>query len=67
TLQKYFSQELTYCISNFLFSTTEFEKVIYDITRLNRNFFITKESQKELRKNLFSFLNSSKEEITKRD
>jgi MinD-like ATPase involved in chromosome partitioning or flagellar assembly len=38
TLQTYFSQEPTYWINNFLFNTAEFENVIYDLTRLIRNF-----------------------------
>ena len=67
TLQTYFSQEPTYWINNFLFNTAEFENVIYDLTRLIKNYPGTKEPQNELGKLFVSFSNSSKEEITKLD
>ena len=67
TLQTYFSQEPTYWINNFLFNTAEFENVMYDLTRLIRNYPGTKEPQNELGKLFVSFSNSSKEEITKLD
>jgi chromosome partitioning protein len=67
TLQTYFKQESKYWINNFLFNAAEFENVIYDLTRLIRNFTDTKESQQELGKFFVAFSNSSKEEITKLD
>ena len=67
TLQTYFSQDPTYWINNFLFNTADFENVIYDLTRIIKNFPVTKEPQNELGKLFVSFSNSSKEEITKLD
>ena len=67
TLQTYFSQEPNYWINNFLFNTTEFENVIYDLTRRIRQLSSTKDVQKEWGKLFVSFSNSSKEEITKLD
>jgi chromosome partitioning protein len=67
TLQTYFSQEPRYWINNFLFNTAEFENVIYDLTRLIRNFPISQDPQQKLGKLFVSFSNSSKEEITKLD
>ena len=67
TLQTYFNQEPKYWINNFLFNTAEFENVIYDLTRLIKNFPNTKETQNELGKFFVAFANSSKEEITKLD
>jgi cellulose biosynthesis protein BcsQ len=66
-LQPYFNQEPKYWINNFLFNAAEFENIIYDLTRLIRNFTDTKESQQELGKFFVAFSNSSKEEITKLD
>jgi len=67
TLQTYFSQEPRYWINNFLFNTAEFENVIYDLTRLIRNFPTSQDPQQKLGKLFVSFSNSSKEEITKLD
>jgi chromosome partitioning protein len=67
TLQTYFSQEPNYWINNFLFNTAEFENVIYDLTRLIRNFPNSQNPQQKLGKLFVSFSNSSKEEITKLD
>ena len=67
TLQTYFSQEPTYWINNFLFNTAEFENVIYDLTRLIRNYPTSQDPQQKLGKLFVSFSNSSKEEITKLD
>ena len=67
TLQTYFSQEPNYWINNFLFNTAEFENVIYDLTRLIRNFPKSQNPQQKLGKLFVSFSNSSKEEITKLD
>jgi chromosome partitioning protein len=67
TLQTYFSQEPTYWINNFLFNTAEFENVIYDLTRLIRNFPTSQDPHQKLGKFFVSFSNSSKEEITKLD
>ena len=67
TLQTYFSQEPRYWINNFLFNTAEFENVIYDLTRLIRNFPTSQDPQEKLGKLFVSFSNSSKEEITKLD
>ena len=67
TLQTYFSQEPNYWINNFLFNTAEFENVIYDLTRLIRNFPTSQNPQQKLGKLFVSFSNSSKEEITKLD
>jgi MinD-like ATPase involved in chromosome partitioning or flagellar assembly len=67
TLQTYFSQEPNYWINNFLFNTAEFENVIYDLTRLIRNFPNSQNHQQKLGKLFVSFSNSSKEEITKLD
>ena len=54
TLQTYFSQEPTYWINNFLFNTAEFENVIYDLTRLIKNYPGTKEPRNQLMKNCLS-------------
>ena len=67
TLQTYFSQEPKYWINNFLFNTAEFENVIYDLTRLIRNYPTSQDPQQKLGKLFVSFSNSSKEEITKLD
>ena len=67
TLQTYFSQEPKYWINNFLFNTAEFENVIYDLTRLIRNFPTSQDPHQKLGKFFVSFSNSSKEEITKLD
>jgi chromosome partitioning protein len=67
TLQTYFSQEPTHWINNFLFNTAEFENVIYDLTRLIRNYPTSQDPQQKLGKLFVSFSNSSKEEITKLD
>ena len=67
TLQTYFSQEPMYWINNFLFNTAEFENVIYDLTRLIRNYPTSQDPQQKLGKLFVSFSNSSKEEITKLD
>ncbi|MGI0051702.1 MAG: tyrosine-protein kinase family protein, partial [Nitrososphaeraceae archaeon] len=67
TLQTYFSQEPNYWINNFLFNTAEFENVIYDLTRLIRNFPTSQDPHQKLGKFFVSFSNSSKEEITKLD
>ena len=67
TLQTYFSQEPNYWINNFLFNTAEFENVIYDLTRLIRNFPNSQNPKQKLGKLFVSFSNSSKEEITKLD
>ena len=67
TLQTYFSQEPKYWINNFLFNTAEFENVIYDLTRLIKNFPTSQNPQQKLGKLFVSFSNSSKEEITKLD
>ena len=55
TLQTYFSQEPTYWINNFLFNTAEFENVIYDLTRLIRNFPTSQRTSKEIGK-IFCFV-----------